>query len=42
MKTKSSKQPKKSKPAVHLKDIKPSKNPKGAAIGRIEPRFPPP
>jgi hypothetical protein len=42
MKIKSSEQPKKSKPVVRLKDLKPKKNPKGAAIGRIEPRFPPP
>ena len=25
---------------AQLKDLKPKKNPKGGAIGRIEPRFP--
>jgi hypothetical protein len=29
MKTKSAKQPKQTKPAVHVKDLKPKKNPKG-------------
>ena len=42
MKMKTPKQPKKSKPTVHLKDIKPTNNPKAGAIGRIEPRFPRP
>jgi hypothetical protein len=39
MATKKTRVPKKRKGA-QLKDLKPKKDPKGGAIGRIEPRFP--